>query len=66
MKVKCRRCDICMEEMDNWDVQFWIRQRVLWGAPAIGMKRMDICNGCFAKMQVYIRHPELIEPKEDV
>ena len=26
-----------------------------------GMRRMDICDECFAKMQVLIQHPEMIK-----
>lgn len=64
MKVRCRKCDICGVEIDDYDCQFWIRPKILWGAPSLGMKRMDICSECFAKLEVYIQHPELIEPKE--
>ena len=64
MKIRCRKCDICGAEIGNYDCQFWARPKILWGAPAAGMWRMDICNDCFAKLEMYIRHPELIEPKE--
>ena len=65
MKVKCRRCDICGQEMGRWDCQFWVRPKVLRGAPEIGMKRMDICNACFSMIEVFIQHPELFTMKED-
>ncbi len=67
MKIRCRQCDICGVQMGSYDLQFWIRPKVkvLWGVPLIGMRRMDICNECFAKMEVYIQHPELIKQKED-
>ena len=42
MKVRCRACDICGEQMDGRDCQFWIRRLLVkWGAPELGMKRMD-------------------------
>lgn len=67
MKVRCRQCDICGAQMGGYDCQFWVRPKfkVLWGAPSIGMNRMDICDECFAKLEVYIQHPELIEPKHE-
>lgn len=62
MKIKCRECDICGAQMDGRDCQFWLRlPRVKWGAPIAGMRHMDICDECFAKMQVLIQHPELIK-----
>lgn len=50
MKIRCRECDICGTQMGNYDCQFWLRPKVkvLWGAPSLGMKRMDIYN-CHGK-----------------
>lgn len=66
MKIRYRQCDICGTRMGDCDCQFWLRPKIkiLWGAPSIGMRRMDICNECFSKLEVYINHPELIEPKD--
>ena len=61
MKVKCRKCDICGSEINNYDCQFWVRPKILRGVPSLGMKRMDICCDCFSKLEVYIQHPELIK-----
>lgn len=61
MKVNCRKCDICGDELGARDMQFWLRKPIIkWGVPEIGMQRMDICDLCFAKMSVMIQHPELI------
>ena len=65
MKIRCRKCDICGDLIDNYDCQFWVHPKVLWGIPVLGMKRMDICDSCFSKVEVYIQHPELIESKEN-
>lgn len=64
MKIRCRKCDICGAEIGNCNCQFWVRPKILWGAPSIGMERMDICNSCFSKLEVLIQHPELIESIE--
>lgn len=62
MKVNCRRCDICVEEMGARDLQYWFRKPIIkWGVPVAGMSRLDICDKCFAKISVMIQHPELIK-----
>lgn len=66
MKINCRECDICGEAMGSRDIQYWLRlPKVKHGVPSLGMKRMDICDECFAKLCVLITHPELIESKEE-
>lgn len=62
MKIRCRRCDICGMEMDGRDFQFWVKPKVKFGYPALGMKHYDVCNNCFAELQVLIE--EKIKRKE--
>ena len=62
MKVNCRACDICGEQLGGRDFQYWLRKPIIrWGAPSLGMPRMDICSGCFNKMAVMIQHQELFK-----
>lgn len=62
MKVNCRACDICGEQLGFRDFQYWLRKPIIkWGAPSLGMPRMDICSGCFDKMAVMIQHQELFK-----
>lgn len=64
MKVNCRTCDICGEQLGGRDFQYWLRKPIIrWGAPAIGMPRMDICSDCFNKMAVMIQNPEIFKLK---
>ena len=65
MKILCRQCDICGAQMGRYECQCWVRPRILWGVPALRMKRMDICDKCYTEMQVLIRHPELIRQEKD-
>ena len=52
MKVRCRECDICGKRMD---FQFRIRKpKVLFGYPELGMNDYDVCDECFAELQVLI------------
>ena len=65
MKIRCRVCDICGKEMYGGTFQYWLRKPiVMLGVPDIGMKRSDVCDSCFAKLEVYINHPELINSEE--
>jgi hypothetical protein len=67
MKINCRECDICGEQMGGRDFQYWIRvPKVRGGYPALGMRRVDVCDECFAKLAVLIQHPELLEGVFDV
>ena len=55
MKVKCRTCDICGKQMEDFSLQFRIRMpRVRFGFPDIGLKRYDVCDECFAELSVII------------
>ena len=64
MKINYRACDICDEQMGGRDFQYWLRKPIIrWGAPSLGMPRMDICSDCFAKMAVMIQHPEIFKLK---
>ncbi len=61
LKINCRACDICGEEMGSRDLQYWLREPIIkGGCPSLGMPRMDICSGCFAKICVLVEHPEMI------
>ena len=62
MKINCRRCDICGDELGTRDFQIWLREPIIkWGAPGVGMHRMDICADCFASIEIMILNPELIK-----
>ena len=62
MKVNCRACDICGEELGGRDLQYWLRKPIIrWGAPSLGMPRMDIYSDCFSKMEVMIHNQELFK-----
>ena len=62
MKVNCRKCDICGEELGERDFQIWLRKPIIkWGAPVVGMRRMDICADYFTSMEIMILNPELIK-----
>ena len=64
MKVNCRACDICGEQLGGRDFQYWLRKPIIrWGAPSLGMPRMDICSDCFNKMAVMIQYPEIFKLK---
>lgn len=66
MKINCRTCDICGDQMGSRDFQYWLRKPLVkWGYPEIGMPRMDICDTCFAKVTVMIQHPELFKWEEE-
>ena len=53
MKINCRECDICGDQMGGRDFQYWIRvPKVKNGYPALGMRRVDVCDECFAKLAV--------------
>lgn len=62
MKINCRTCDICGDQMGSRDFQYWLRKPIIrWGAPSLGMPRMDICSDCFNKMAVMMQHQELFK-----
>lgn len=62
MKINCRACDICGEQLGSRDFQYWLRKPIIrWGVPAVGMPRMDICSDCFNKMEVMIQNQELFK-----
>lgn len=62
MKINCRACDICGEQLGSRDFQYWLRKPIIkGGCPSLGMLRMDICSDCFNKMAVTIQHQELFK-----
>lgn len=62
MKINCRRCDICGDELGTRDFQIWLRKPIIkWGVPEAGMHKMDICADYFASMEIMILNPELIK-----
>jgi hypothetical protein len=67
MRINERVCDICGARMWNMDLQFWVKSRVKYGFPALCMKNYDICDKCFAELQVLIkeRTKQKEPPKEE-
>ena len=62
-KIRCRQCDICGVYLDDRDFQFWCifphkrekRPKIYMGAPALGMKRLDLCDNCGAELHVQVQ-----------
>lgn len=54
MRIRKRVCDICKCPLWDMDIQFWIKPKVKFGCPALGMKHYDVCDSCFAELQVLI------------
>ena len=67
MRIKERVCDICGASLGKRDFQFWIKPKVKFGYPEIGMTCFDICGDCFAELQVLIqeRTKQKKPPKEE-
>lgn len=67
MRVNERVCDICGKHMGSMDLQFWINPKVKFGYPVLGMKCYDVCNQCFAEIQVIMqeRTKQKEPPKEE-
>ena len=59
MKYKCYRCDICGVEMGDGDIQFRVflprKPKVYFGVPIVGMRRLDICDDCGARLEAEIK-----------
>ena len=55
MKIRCRTCDICGVKLWDMNFQWWIKSRVRRGYPALGMKNYDVCETCFAELQVMLK-----------
>lgn len=55
MKIRERVCDICGARMWDVDLQFWVKSRVKFGCPMLGMNHYDVCDSCFAELQVLIK-----------
>lgn len=54
MRIRKRVCDICGDSLWDMTFQFWLKPKVKFGYPALGMKHYDVCDSCFAKLQVLI------------
>lgn len=55
MKIRERVCDICGARMWDTDLQFLVKPRVKFGVPMLCMNNYDICDKCFAELQVLIK-----------
>lgn len=62
MRINERVCDMCGARLWGNDFQYWIKPKVKFGYPLIGMQWFDICEDCFAELQVAVK--ERIKQKE--
>ena len=58
-KINCRQCDICGEQLDGRDPQFWLKiprkAKLYYGYPILGMMRYDVCDNCMAELMVEVQ-----------